>query len=686
MTSVVVVIGLAGFFTLPERELARNQENYKAQLNSYAGTISLGIDLALGSGDFASLDKVYALAESDEKIEFIAIYSDGELFNAKQKDTTLTFESLVADEMILKDSVDFTNDIMGGTVVLGMNQHSLIADYESTRNLILWGAFGTILISFLLSFLLAYLVEKPIKQVQIAAESFAVGNLDVNLTTDYNDSTGKMLKAMDSMRGKLQSMVKEMDLQYEEHSKGSIEHTMNSEKFNGVFKTMIDKSNTVVNYHIDSILTILDVTKCYSNGDFDKICKEFPGQQVMATNIMNQLRENLLSIMEELDKLTSASKSGDLTKRGDSEKFQGLFKDIIIGFNQTLDSIIDPLNEADEVINEYSKGDFTVRMNGQYTGYYENLKNNVNVLGESLEQIIINVRQAVKTVVETSFMIKDSSGQLSLTSNNQNDEAQSVAAAVEEMASTIDANAQNSLHTAKSAEDNGNLAQQGGQVVQLTVQKMKDIADVVRASANNVTKLGESSNEIGEIISVIDEIADQTNLLALNAAIEAARAGEQGRGFAVVADEVRKLAERTSEATQQISQMISAIQEETVKAVKDMSSGTEEVDNGIKLADEAGEALNQILGSSDEVLKMINQIAAANEEQSATSSEIASSVSKISEMTEDSTLKVSEVANAAEQMADLSEELDKMLTKYNVRGSNSAVTNAISNSSSKLLN
>nr|HPI19467.1 methyl-accepting chemotaxis protein [Candidatus Kapabacteria bacterium] len=166
------------------------------------------------------------------------------------------------------------------------------------------------------------------------------------------------------------------------------------------------------------------------------------------------------------------------------------------------------------------------------------------------------------------------------------------------------------------------------------------------------------------------DIADQTNLLALNAAIEAARAGEQGRGFAVVADEVRKLAERTTEATKQIAVMIKGIQNETQLAVAAMNKGNNEVAEGISLADKAGASLKSVVDSSRLVQDMINQIAAASEEQSSTSEEIAKNVGTISHVTNDSARRIQDIAHSSEDLSKLTEQLRSLVTQFKVDSNN----------------
>ena len=195
---------------------------------------------------------------------------------------------------------------------------------------------------------------------------------------------------------------------------------------------------------------------------------------------------------------------------------------------------------------------------------------------------------------------------------------------------------------------------------------MQKIADVVRESGESIGKLSKSADQIGEIISVIDDIADQTNLLALNAAIEAARAGEQGRGFAVVADEVRKLAERTGKATTEISGMIKSIQNETAEAVKGMEAGTTEVEQGRELADKAGNSLNEIVNMSQRVMDMIQQIATATEEQSSAAEEISKNIEHISTVTEENAKGAEQSAAAAEQLNRQAEGLKQIVSEYKV--------------------
>jgi methyl-accepting chemotaxis protein len=393
-------------------------------------------------------------------------------------------------------------------------------------------------------------------------------------------------------------------------------------------------------------------------------------------NAMKTMADNIDSMIADGKTLAEAAGDGDLKVRTDTRKYKGEYLTLISGMNNILDAVTTPLNEAAHVLSTMANGDLRSRMTGNYQGEFEEFKENINLLGNSLETVISQVIEASVSVASSSEQIAQISGVLATSSQEQSAQSEEVASAVEEMARTINENAENAGKTASVAEQNGKVANEGGSVVKNTVQKMRDIAGVVSNSTQSIIKLGESSKQIGEIISVIDDIADQTNLLALNAAIEAARAGDQGRGFAVVADEVRKLAERTTEATKQIEQMIKNIQHETQDAVTIMNNGNNEVNNGIELADRAGQALDMIVTSTNEVIQMISQIAVASEEQSSTSEQIAKSVESISKVANDSTRQISEVAIATESMTELTQNLKRIISRFKINeGGNNSYSN-----------
>ena len=286
-------------------------------------------------------------------------------------------------------------------------------------------------------------------------------------------------------------------------------------------------------------------------------------------------------------------------------------------------------------------------------------KSDKDVLGNSFKSMTANLSAMIRQLsadarelASSATEIASSSEQMSKGAKNQADQVNQVSTAVEEMTSTILESSKNAGEASVTAKGAADTAISGGRIVNDTIQGMQNIAKVVRQSAESITKLASAADQIGEIIGVIDDIADQTNLLALNAAIEAARAGEQGRGFAVVADEVRKLAERTSKATGEITEMTKGIQKQTDDAVHGMNAGIQEVDKGGESADKAGSSLNEIVAMAQRVTDMIGQIASAAEEQSSAAEQISKNIEHISSVTR-------ETANGARQSAATAEELNR---------------------------
>jgi methyl-accepting chemotaxis protein len=291
----------------------------------------------------------------------------------------------------------------------------------------------------------------------------------------------------------------------------------------------------------------------------------------------------------------------------------------------------------------------------------------INEMSTSLSAIVTDVRRSASDVAAASTEIAATAEEVSAGVDEQTDQITQVASAVEEMASSITEVATNSVDAASNAEDSGRSASEGGQVVQQTIQDMQEIDNTVGDAAKAVRQLGKRGEQIGEVITVINDIADQTNLLALNAAIEAARAGEHGRGFAVVADEVRKLADRTTKATEEIAESITAIQDETGKAVETMTKGNERVKAGVEQASRAGDSLAQIVNQAGNVSKMINTIAASAEQQSAASTEISHNVQSIKAVSDQNAQAVTQSATAATELSQKAESLQAMVAEFKIK-------------------
>ena len=331
---------------------------------------------------------------------------------------------------------------------------------------------------------------------------------------------------------------------------------------------------------------------------------------------------------------------------------------------RSIQSLIDYIRGFSEVTQRIAEGDFTAQVTVRsdrdiLSSSFKTMMSNLSVL---IHQLSDNAQQLVGAAGE----IASSSESISKGSKNQADQVNQISAAVEEMSSTIVESSRNAGDAKTAVQNASETATNGSVIVNNTLEGMQKIAYVVAGASESITKLAASTDKIGEIVNVINDIADQTNLLALNAAIEAARAGEQGRGFAVVADEVRKLAERTGRATGEVTRMIKGIQQETVDAVSAMAEGTLQVNKGRELADSAGNSLTEIVTMVQQVTGMITQIASAAEEQALAAEQIARSIEHVSTVTKETATSSEQSAAVAETLSHQAENLQEIVKRFKV--------------------
>ncbi len=330
--------------------------------------------------------------------------------------------------------------------------------------------------------------------------------------------------------------------------------------------------------------------------------------------------------------------------------------------------------KIEEVISAVTNGDLSLQLAIEQDDAVGNLMKKINRMIVDLRTLIGEVHHATESVSSAAESIAQSAGGLSAGATEQADQTNEVVSSIEEMSETILESSRSAAEAAEIAAKTSELASKGETAFQDTLRGMQSIAKIVKKSAETVNTLGQSSQQIGEIIQVIDDIADQTNLLALNAAIEAARAGEQGRGFAVVADEVRKLAERTTSATKEIGEMIKRIQGETKLVVRSMNEGTSQVENGMKLADNASVSLSEIISSVSHIVERINQIAAASHQQSSAAEEISHNMERISHVANQVSSATGELAGTSDTLSELTRHLRQLIEHFRLGGRSSAAS------------
>lgn len=298
-------------------------------------------------------------------------------------------------------------------------------------------------------------------------------------------------------------------------------------------------------------------------------------------------------------------------------------------------------------------------------------KDEIGVLAEVINRMSAQLNHMVQEITNTADNVSSAASQLLSTAKQIADgseelasQSATIATATEEMSATSGQIAENCQAAAQNAHTASSSAETGTTTIRTALSGMASIADKVKSIAESIEGLGARSDEIGQIIGTIEDIADQTNLLALNAAIEAARAGEQGRGFAVVADEVRALAERTTKATHEIGTMIKTIQKETVQAVNDINEGVRDVENGIGATTASSSTLQEIIERAARVNSQICQIATAVEEQAATTHDISSNLHQMSDVVRDSSRHAEETAASATQLSSKAVILQDLLRRF----------------------
>ena len=319
-----------------------------------------------------------------------------------------------------------------------------------------------------------------------------------------------------------------------------------------------------------------------------------------------------------------------------------------------------------------AEGDLTVHatVTEDITGA---IADSVNFSIDALRNLVTTINKTAVKVSYAAVQTQDITRQLTNSSESQSHEIANVTSAINEMASSVQQVSKNANTSAEVAQKSVDIAHKGAQTVSRTIDGMDNIREQIQETSKRIKRLGESSQEIGNIVGLIDEIADQTNILALNAAIQASSAGEAGRGFAVVADEVQRLAERAGNATKQIEALVKTIQTDINEAVSSMEQSTTNVVNGAKLAEDAGEALSEIESVSVNLSGLIQNISTASSRQSRAASNITSTMNVIQDITAQTSASASKTASSVSELTVLSHGLKKSVSGFKLPSYEQAV-------------
>jgi twitching motility protein PilJ len=327
------------------------------------------------------------------------------------------------------------------------------------------------------------------------------------------------------------------------------------------------------------------------------------------------------------------------------------------------DAILRLLDE----MGSLAEGDLTVKatVTEDITGA---IADSVNFAVEALRSLVTTINETAVQVSAAAQETQATAMHLADAAQHQARQISSASVAINDMATSIDNVSKNSAESADVAQRSVQIAANGAQVVRQTIQGMDNIRDQIQETSKRIKRLGESSQEIGAIVELINDISEQTNILALNAAIQAASAGEAGRGFAVVADEVQRLAERASGATKRIETLVQTIQSDTNEAVSSMEQTTSEVVSGARLAEDAGHALGEIETVSNSLADLIQGISTSARQQSAAATNISATMNVIQEITSQTSVGASQTAESIGNLAQLASDLRRSVADFKLPG------------------
>ena len=453
-------------------------------------------------------------------------------------------------------------------------------------------------------------------------------------TGEYRRVIEGFNQTLDAIVGPLQDAMRTM----QHISVHDYTQTMNAGQYHGMFKTFAAEINAVCTRLLDVQDTIVRVSK----GDTSlleahrEVGRYSDNDQL--TPALVGMMQNIHDLIEEVERLTQAAVHGDLAVRGNAAQFEGGYRQIVAGFNQVLDAIVKPIQEASALLNKVAQGDLTDSMQGDYRGDHAQIKTALNETIATLNGLLGEITNTARQGAAGSKQGARSSDALSQGAAEQAASLQEISASITEIATQTRHNASNANQANQLAVNAKDSADTGNEQMRVMLQAMTEI----NAAALSISK----------IIKVIDDIAFQTNILALNAAVEAARAGQQGKGFAVVAAEVRNLAVRSADAAKETSELIAG----SIKKVED----------GAKVAQATAHSLHKIVANVAEATNLVADIAVASNQQASAIAQITIGIEQVARVTQTNTATAEDGASASEQLFNQAELLKTLVGKFQI--------------------
>ncbi len=547
--------------------------------------------------------------------------------------------------------------------------------------------------------------SRQLRSLLEGMEAVRKGNLTMRIQKERDDIFGELADSYNGMVTLVSGLAEEVSrVAAVAGEKGKLDTRASVQGASGSWKGVIDTLNSLIDAIQTPIKEVQRVLSAISKGDLTtKIAMDTAtGDFKIMADTVNKTVDDLNRLAGEVSRVAAvAGTEGKLSERAKVEGVAGSWKAIVDTLNGLIEAIATPMMEVQRVLVAMSEGDLSQKVSlEKAAGDFKAIGDTINLTVRDLGGLIKKVGDVTENVMEGSDLVASASSQVNTAlrqvadivkqvsegAQGQSKRLEETTKVVAVLSNSIQQGATNARSTAETTLQAAQLAAKGTESGKDAGVRLKSIDTIVRTNSDTVRKVDETSQEVTAITGTINDIADQTNLLALNAAIEAARAGEAGRGFAVVADEVRKLAERAKKATNEIEGLIGNVRKAASSAVNGMTQGAEQIGESIKIVDNALSVLDQIGVGTQEITVKSQEISDATEEQSASTQQVAKTIDEIASISEQnaaSSLKMStsvqqqivameQMASSAQELSGLAKELGESIKQFKLSSEEAA--------------